>query len=240
MAEKAQDQNVAQEKKRNRMPIVPSTSVSVSTRQQGIPTQIPTPTSAPHQGLALATCMAHAMKNDNKRRGFKGKTGRDLGLISGAGSRTFTPGVISPSPFSPFKPLSPVPRLVPPSERTDLPGNIMVTSVDVEAGEWDVPPRKSTGTKTRANAEHLDWGLERSAGWEGEGEFVPAQREAPVQLDGGAGLLAGWDWEEVEKGWERYPELVSGTTVKTGWVFLWKVCPLSKVLDFGLINISSG
>jgi hypothetical protein len=66
-----------------------------------------------------------------------------------------------------------------------------------------------------------------SAEGEGEGEFVPAQREAPVPLDAsGDDLSQGWDWEKVEKGWEGYPELVSGTTVEVGWVLLWKVCPL--------------
>jgi hypothetical protein len=128
ITEKAQDKNIAQETKTNGMQIVPSSSASVSTRQS-IPT--PTPTSAPDLGLPLAMPMAHATKNDNKRRGFKGKVGTDLGLISGAGYRTLTTDVTSSS--SPFK-SSLAPRLVSPSERTDLPGNILVTNVDVEAG----------------------------------------------------------------------------------------------------------
>lgn len=45
----------------------------------------------------------------------------------------------------------------------------------------------------------------------GEGDFVPAQREAPVQLDYGD-LSSGWDWE-VEKGWEGYHELASDATI---------------------------
>jgi hypothetical protein len=205
-----------------------------------------TPTSAPDRGLALAMSMAHATKNANKRRGFKGKAGRDLGLISGAGHRTFTTDMTSSS-SSPFKSSS-VPRLVPPSERTDLPGNIIVTSVDVE---WDSPPRKGTGTgartKTSMNGEGSGWGrgmLGWSADGKGKGEFVPAQREAPVQLDaGGDDLSPGWDWEEVEKGWEGYPELVSGTTVEVGRVLLWKVCPLflfTGLVTSGLLYIYIG
>jgi hypothetical protein len=65
----------------------------------------------------------------------------------------------------------------------------------------------------------------------GEAVSMPAQWEAPVQLDAGGGddLSAGWDWEEVEKRWEGYPELVSGTTVELVACYYVRYAPFSLV-----------
>jgi hypothetical protein len=192
------------------------------------------------------TSMARMTKNDNKRRGFKGTAVMD-GVNNGATSsrkhQTFTADTSSSSlkssaPYQSSSPLkSSLPRLIPPSERANLPGNIIVSSVDVEAGEWDSPPGMSTQTRMEMNFENFaamnkptngtlrrpEWKHKWNAG--GDGEFVATQREAPADVSGGGASepWTSWDWEEVEKGWEGYPEL--GTeAVEAGVILLWKVC----------------
>ncbi|KAG8995774.1 hypothetical protein FRB93_001056 [Tulasnella sp. JGI-2019a] len=93
-------------------------------------------------GERAGELMMTSLKNSNKRKGFKERqAGRKPERI------VFADG--APAPLDLGAPSTPtlsrsqsrnnlqLPRLVPPSERTDLPHNLLVTSVDVEADLWN-------------------------------------------------------------------------------------------------------
>lgn len=146
---------------------------------------------------SLAASMARVTKNDNKRRGFK--NGMDLNPLPSTQNNSASH--TGPSPTNRSVPR----RLVPPSERTDLPSNLIVTSVDVEAGEWDL----STAMKV----------VQPEAMREDDANFMPTQREAEVIASNSQFL---WNWGEVERKWDRCPVLLASAPINQGTVLLWK------------------
>jgi hypothetical protein len=81
------------------------------------------------------------------------------------------------------------------------------------------------------NAERFEWELGWSARGEGEGEFVPSQRQAPLQLDGDS-LSTDWVWEEVKNSWEEYPELAAGHLWSSVGRYYGRYAPFSRICGF--------
>jgi hypothetical protein len=177
----------------------------------------------------LRDSMLKATKNDNKKRGFK------QGLQSLASNhRIFQDDSLPSSSPSKSTPNGSRARLIPPSERTDLPKNIFVTSVDVEDGVWYKETHVNE-TKTKGKAKISD---RRDSGmFNGheavlhkamdETEFVPTQRT--VRPDPALGKQE-WSWDVVDRSWEMYSPLTSVDLLRKGSTLLWKVC-LSELLE---------
>jgi len=183
----------------------------------------------------LRDSMLKATKNDNKKRGFK------QGMQSMASNhRVFQDDSSSPSKGTPNGTRA---RLIPPSERTDLPRNIIVTSIDVEDGMWHKGTRVN-GKKNKAKTKSPDRqysgmfdgyeaGLHKAVD---ETEFVPTQRS--VQPEPALGEQ-GWSWDTVDRSWENYPLLTSVDLLRKGSTLLWKVCLLT-VLNFQRLTCVKG
>jgi hypothetical protein len=73
-----------------------------------------------------------SLSNKNKRRGFKGAMGQNV-----PEKIVFTFPAVEETPIARV-----LPRLIPPSERQNLPSNMLVTSVDVEEGLHSKKKRK--------------------------------------------------------------------------------------------------
>lgn len=198
MAEKENAQNGA--------PVAdPSLAVMLAQRENLV---LPAPTTSRIGEVALQESMLRATKNDNKKRGFK------QGMQSATSKhQLFQEGSMqlsSPSKGTP----NGTQRLIPPSERIDLPNNIIVTSVDVEAGKWTSTSwqakvdAKSSGNKPTANGSKNQ-----------EASFVPTQRIVDLEP-----IAPSWDWETVDSSWETYPLLTSRAPITKGSILLWKVC----------------
>lgn len=139
------------------------------------------------EGTSLPISM-YKLKNENKRKGFK----KDM--------QTIIPNrqVFEDSQSSlPAKRPS---NFIPPSQQKNLPPNLLVTSVDVEAGEWEVelaPPANKVSGRS------LD-------------TLVPTQRAQSKNVS------HTLQWDVIEQNWEQHP-LANPTHVKVGTVLLWKV-----------------
>lgn len=93
-------------------------------------------------------------------------------------------------------------RFIPPSQQKNLPRNIIVTSVNLEAVEWGL---ESSPPASKAIAAAVT------------GEFVPTQRALPDPVSDAI------RWEILDRNWENYP-LAKRDHVKVGQILLWKVC----------------
>ena len=108
--------------------------------------------------------------------------------------------------------------LIPPSQRTDLPRNIVVTSVDVEAGMWDEGVRKETKKTTKPKNETK--------------ENINGVPDVLLDYSEDSGKTEGtFDWTKVEKGFDGYRAVVRGDLVE-GRILLWRVRPCSLHLAF--------
>jgi hypothetical protein len=143
--------------------------------------------------------MMMSLRNKNKRRGFKNTAGMPSRI-------TFQDNVADSKP---------PPRLVPPSERDQLPPRLFVTSVDVEADIWPcdgerVGDRKEKKTQTvtdECKEEQDDVALDYSGTLEENGATA--------------------DYVALEKAWTNAPTLVNKAGNKAvlpiGCVVGWQV-----------------
>ncbi|KAG8799825.1 hypothetical protein FRC20_002077 [Serendipita sp. 405] len=140
---------------------------------------------------SLTTSMTKLTKNSNKRKGFKDSM---KGIVSN--HRIFENGNKSLSVVEQKK------SFVAPSQRSHLPANILVTSVDVEFGVWDrgrEDPPLEVAQISRAKEDHA--------------EYVATQRDPPEERS---------FWETVEANWETYPTVQADTSPLVGTVVIWK------------------
>ncbi|KAG8836241.1 hypothetical protein FRC17_008977 [Serendipita sp. 399] len=92
-------------------------------------------------------------------------------------------------------------RFVAPSQRIDLPANIVVTSVDVESGMWDSGRyRPDIASKPKLEEENS--------------KFVPTQRASPQE--------EASFWQVAETNWETCHVIQPDTTLLAGAVVLRK------------------
>ncbi|EIW81990.1 hypothetical protein CONPUDRAFT_143565 [Coniophora puteana RWD-64-598 SS2] len=118
-------------------------------------------THPPDPSTSSPALMMLSYRNKNKKKGFKQSMSRPFPqniIFSSEDIRSTTPTPIldSESPLSTAKATTtpPLPRLIPPSERTDIPTNILITSIDVEEG---LHTRPAVGRKRKKTLKQT-WG----------------------------------------------------------------------------------
>ncbi|KAG8934354.1 hypothetical protein FRC01_003602 [Tulasnella sp. 417] len=200
----------------------------------------PVPIQMPQEPL-----MMMSLKNSNKRKGYKER----LTGSSGPTKLVFRDPHESRPPDVPLESdaqgLSPpasrtsrrpkVSRLIPPSETADLPANIFVTSIDVEADLWEQSPgskraKKAVSNREKANSTRSDHG--RTGNKEISGYAV--QCEEDVSLNYGDPEDAGIhkqiphpqppkvDWDAIESEFRSFPQ-IDVATLSAGAVIVWQV-----------------
>ncbi|KAK0197838.1 hypothetical protein F5146DRAFT_1156842 [Armillaria mellea] len=128
-----------------------------------------------------------SLGNKNKKKGFKQK----LTLPA-------TPKIVFQAQ---------TPRLVPPSEREDLPANVFVTSVDVEEGRWGKKAKKEAIEEVA-----LDYGEEAIVE---EGDAIDEE--------------ANKMWETVEAVFDSYPVITQPDQSHVGNLVAWKALALNPI-----------
>lgn len=196
--------------------------------------------------------MMTSLKNSNKRKGFKerqaGRMPQKIVFEHGDSQGTtrldvpVTP-IRQPSTSQPQN----LPRLVPPSERSDLPDNIVVTSVDVEADLWHAGSgRKVKSCKSLpAAGRQLPREIDTRHGYLDPKQYYGRTgytEEEDVKLDygdeqEGLGTISSddlaqssplVDWHSVEAAWTTFPFVTDPGTLRLGMLVAWQVrYPLS-------------
>ncbi|KAI0269409.1 hypothetical protein BC834DRAFT_866172 [Gloeopeniophorella convolvens] len=161
------------------------------------PVSTPTPVPAPEP-------MMMSLKNKNKRRGFKRTADAPAHI-------TFQDdGADGADPAA--APVLPT-RLVPPSERTDLPPRLFVTSVDVEAGLWS-QPSEATWDRKRKKKQRDAYGHEEEQNITLNYDDVPDE--------GGVAPSAALDYPALEKAWATAQALAGEAALLVGNVVGWQ------------------
>lgn len=215
------------------------------------PTAEPTETRTPTRPAEL---MMTSLKNSNKRKGFKERqAGRRPEKIVFDGAENVNANATSTASASFSRPnsrasISHLPRLIPPSERTDLPSNVFVTSVDVEADLWT---EKGKGAKKRNYAgnggyEYHGRAQDYRMGYLDPSTYFESRKggdeEGHVELDYGepegfpaAGVnnkrsstsrstsSDGIDWVEAESNWDKYAKVEDPSSLTPGTTVAWQV-----------------
>ena len=146
--------------------------------------------------------MMMSLKNKNKRRGFKNTTSGAPAHIS---FKDDDHAVVTPSQ-------PPQKRLIPPSERDELPPRLFVTSVDLEAGMWPRDDEQKWDRKQKK--------VQRDA------YGYVAEEQADVKLDYGeedTTIASDLDYAALEKAWATAPVLGYKTALPVGSVVGWQV-----------------
>ena len=149
-----------------------------------------------------------SLTNSNKRRGFKQSMQDVIPQKATFSSPGETPQMTAPIPAN--RPYT----LIPPSQRANLPRNIIVTSVNVEEGVWDESFRKVTEKKTKPKAEM------RKDIDDVPNVVLDYSEDGPTPL--GGRTEDAFDWAKAEKGFDQYRFAVRGDIVE-GRILLWKV-----------------
>jgi len=127
------------------------------------------------------------LHNKNKRKGFKQS-------MQGQVSQRTVFGEKSRDNF---------PYFVPPSEREDIPSNILVTSVDVEEGMWERPRRSAKANgEVQPNSHDITVALPYG---KLEESLVNGETAAPLG-----------DLEDLEKRWATLPVIEKDTIIEEG------------------------
>jgi hypothetical protein len=169
----------------------------------------PTPVA---QGL-FTTPFGSSLTNGNKRRGFK-QSMQDVApqkIIFHPQGETSQQTPKAPTPGKePY-------TLIPPSQRTDLPRNIIVTSVDVEEGMWG--GGGGEGVRKEAN---------KMAKLKPKGETGKSVDDDDVldivlnYSEDGVGTESVFEWARADEGFDRYRAAVREDIVEGG-ILVWKV-----------------
>lgn len=153
-----------------------------------------------------------SLKNSNKRKGYKDRLkdahGPQRIVFNGGTPERALTAVIRPS-----KQRAP---LIPPSGRTDLPENIIVTSIDVEQDYWGAKSRSNKANSSTARTGYLD----PKPYYANED---PTANE-DVTLDYGTEVTQhrDVDWSRAEAEWETSSEVDLGA-LKVGNIVGWHV-----------------
>ena len=151
----------------------------------------------PAKPVSTPEPMMMSLKNKNKRRGFKNNAGMPSRI-------TFQDNDANPSP---------PPRLIPPSERDQLPPRLFVTSVDVEADIW--PRDSERGGDRKGKKTQMDTDEEQQDG------VTLDYGKAPEEDRTTAGSVL--DYVALEKAWADAPVLVNKISPPIGCVVGWQV-----------------
>lgn len=231
------------------VPLPPSPSAAAAPAQKTARVDA-TQTPAAPVYITEEQVMMSSMRNKNKKKGFKLSMASPIPqkiIFGGAAAGTPTaaagpedgdamhvdtpapaPASTSPSKLFNATGRAPSARLVPPSEiqathPERLPRNMIVTSVDVEAGMWDntsyaEPAKKKKRGKKKAQQDEEYYAGEDYADGGEWGGAVPADVDepaGPAVLDYGeteavAGGAANFDWDRAERLWDSKSTVLSG------------------------------
>lgn len=148
-----------------------------------------------------------SMKNKNKRRGFKNNT-------ASAPSRvTFQDDdhvVVAPSQPQ---------RLIPPSERDQLPPRLFVTSVDVEAGMWPRDDEQKWDRKQKK--------VQRDAYGHSEEQADVKLEYGEMPEDEGTSTALDVNFAALENAWVTAPVLGNRSALAIGSIVGWQVRHIS-------------
>jgi len=147
-----------------------------------------------------------SLKNKNKRRGFKNTVRLPPHI-------TFQDNDVAPSP---------PPKLIPPSERYQLPQRLFVTSVDVEADMSPMNGEQVRDRKWKKKGRDSYGQLE-----EDEADIVLDYTGIPEEDSTAASSVP--DYTELEKAWLNAPPLTENAALSIGSVVGWQV---RKLLTF--------
>jgi hypothetical protein len=143
--------------------------------------------------------MMMSLKNKNKRREFKNTIGMPSRI-------TFQDNEVAPSPL---------PTLVPPSERDQLPPRLFVTSVDVEE---DILPRNNDQNWDRKKKKKQ----RESYGQVADGVDVALDYSRTPEEDNTASASTQ-NYAALENAWENAPPLGEKDALSIGCVVGWQV-----------------
>ncbi|KIO27077.1 hypothetical protein M407DRAFT_233511 [Tulasnella calospora MUT 4182] len=217
-----------------------SPAVSIPTQKTGTPkSPVPVPSvlvQAPQEPL-----MMMSLKNSNKRKGYKERLAGSSGPMKlvfcdpdGSRPRDASPERDSHS-LPPLASLNShkvkLPRLVPPSERMDLPANIFVTSIDVEADLWKRRPEAKKAVRSgvhdvNGRSEYV--GKKQVAGFGNAVQFEedvslnygdPEDTDIRKQTSNPQPLKV--DWDAVELGFRSFPQ-TDPETLSVGVIVAWQ------------------
>lgn len=181
----------------------------------------------------------YSMGNKNKKKGYKQALAAPSSqkIIFGESSTpadpelpTDQPTILPPTPRRQETESGFFPRLIPPSEKEDLPRNMFVTSVDVEEGMWGKKNKKKKRQSEPVQAEWVAPVLEQEIGpayddygdieldyGTGEGGAGDASRDDKV------GLLDEALWADAEARFEALPLVTVFSSLGPGALVAWKV-----------------
>lgn len=137
----------------------------------------------------------------------------------------------------------PLPRLIPPSEiqeRGELPPNMFVTSVDVEADLWNSNGRKKNKGKKQKKADasyEYDYAYDRSyndgdgyqadadmtLSYDDEGHAEEAKVEAQPKSQSEPTAQVTFDWINAEKSFDNAPKVTQLDDLKQAHIAGWRV-----------------
>lgn len=212
--------------------------------------QSPTPPPATTVVDPLAASMIATLSNKNKRRGFKAAptvlpakvifsddaTAANSPPQTAATTAASTLPSVTPvvTPSARVLTATPLPRLVPPSERQEmglLPPRMFVTSVDVEEGKWNKgqgrsKKKKALQSQQLAEEEYFEE-LDVVLDYDDDETFVTADRNQDnaytTELFDGPRL----DWDGIEQKWLSLPLLKDIVNLKQGVIVGWKALAIN-------------
>ena len=150
------------------------------------------------------TLFGSSLTNANKRRGFK-----QLMQDVVPQKTIFLPQGETPQSSKAPTPVKKPYTLIPPSQRTDLPRNIIVTGVDVEEGLWGESVQKETKKRAKPMCE-----IEKS---------TDDVHDVVLNYSEDGGMTENtFDWAKAEEAFDRCRVAVREDIVE-GRILLWKV-----------------
>lgn len=172
--------------------------------------------------------MMMSLKNSNKRKGYKDR-------LNGAQPTKLVFG--SSQQAEPEASPLPTPALVPPSQRSSLPSNIVVTSIDVEADLWGQPKRRpGGGQKDNRSNGHQSTG--RKNGYLDPSQYYPngtanTGDDADVELDYGTAddilpttkstPVGPVNWNAIRTNFKNLSVVAYPATLSPGSIVCWEV-----------------
>lgn len=169
--------------------------------------------------------MMVSLRNKNKKKNFRQLMDKPLppkivfAELENASVRAEPPDKLAPAGTSSSEKVAMPPvkhaRLIPPSERNNLPSNIFVTSVDVEEGKW--PKKKQTSKKELGTASYNDESCTANFSLDyGSAEVPTANPDEALYLC-------------VEQQWDLLPKITSTSQVPVVNIVAYKALAINPM-----------
>ncbi|KIJ32312.1 hypothetical protein M422DRAFT_265808 [Sphaerobolus stellatus SS14] len=182
--------------------------------------RVQAPTIPPYQGKPSTQSRNKRRRIKRQYEKSKSEEAGEAGTFSQAGQTTQS-GVEKAIPAIPVKRLE---NFVPPSQRDNIPSNIIVSSVEVE---WKRTPRKSSEYYEPEQVEETEEQVDESIMTE----------QGDVAMDDGS-----LDWNTVEQKWDSYKIVTLPTELSSGVLVAWKgfgLDPVSLTPQIDVLHIAT-